>query len=71
VGPHEGPRVLLIVKTYDDNFFPPVILDIYLMGIKREKEKKLGCILKNGTLIVANNFFSKCPAKSGRKNRLS
>ncbi len=40
------------------------------MGIKREKEKKLGYILKNGTLIVANNFFSKCPAKSGRKNTL-
>jgi len=22
VGPHEGSRALLIVKTYDDNFFP-------------------------------------------------
>jgi hypothetical protein len=22
VGPHEGPRALLIVRTYDDKFFP-------------------------------------------------
>jgi hypothetical protein len=67
VGPHEGPRALLIVKTYDDNFFPLVILDRYLMGIKREKEKKLGYILKNGTLIVANNFCFKMPCKEWKK----
>jgi hypothetical protein len=37
VGPHGGPRALLILKTYDDNFFFTVIPDRYLMGIKREK----------------------------------
>jgi hypothetical protein len=67
VGPHEGSGALLIVKTYDDNFFSPVILDRYLMGIKREKENKLCFILKNGTLIVTNNFCFKMPYKEWKK----
>jgi hypothetical protein len=67
VGPHEGPRALLILKTYDDKKISTVIPDRYLMGIKKEKEKILRCILKNGTLIVANNFCFKMPCKEWKK----
>jgi len=41
VGPHEGSRALLIVKTYDDNFFP-LWYSIDTWWVSREK-KKINC----------------------------
>jgi hypothetical protein len=37
VGPHQGPRALLILKSFDDKFLSTVIPDKYLIGIKSEK----------------------------------